>query len=476
MAIDKYIALREHFTQGQLLLPGDNGFEESLQRWSLTCVKPAAAVALPRTAEEVSATVKMATANGLAFNVKGGGHSTAQASSAPSAQGMVIDLSLMRDVMVNPDAKTVTFGGGCVWKDVDEACWEHGLATVGGTVSHTGVGGLILHGGFGVLMGLHGISIDILVSCRVVLADGSIKVASAEENPDLFWAIRGAGSSFGVVTEFTMRAFPQGDVYGGVLLISMDNLPAIVEFMNTWDKTNDGYQAFRTGFCRAPPTLVAGSDKQQPWVIFVHLFHFGDNAQEAGPEYFAPLLKLDAMIKNVGRMPYPSINQIGDKTWAPGRRYLFGGSNFTTPIELSTAITIRDQFTGFVDANPEANGSMFMFECYPNHQICRVPSDATAFNSRGKYYNVGTAWTWESEAMDEKIRENNRQYQTNIRELGYNDTELKDGTGQYLNYVNVASIPAKSVFGTNTDRLFKLKEKYDPQNVFNKPHKLGGQP
>lgn len=472
MAVDKYTALRQQLPQGSLLLPHDGGFDESLQRWSLTCVKPAAAVALPKTAEQVSAVVKFAAANGIAFNVKGGGHSTAHASSAPSPEGMVIDLSLMRDVNVDANSKTVSFGGGCVWKDIDEACWEHGLATVGGTVSHTGVGGLVLHGGFGVLMGLYGTSIDVLVSCRLVLANGSIVTASEEENPDLFWAIRGAGSSFGVVTEFTMKAFPQSDVFGGVLVLPMNNLPTVVDFINMWDKTNDGSQSFRTGFCRAPAAPGADPDVVRPWVLFVHLFHFGDNAEEAGQKYFAPLLKLEPLMKKVGRMPYPSINQIGDKTWAPGRRYLFGGSNFTTPLELSTATTIRDQFTDFVDANPEAKGSMFMFECYPNEATGKVPAEATAFNSRGNYYNVGTAWTWQNEALDEKIRENNRQYQKNIREMGYNDAELSDGTGQYLNYTNVENIAPRTVFGSNTDRLRKLKQKYDPLNVFDKPHKL----
>ncbi|KAF7562972.1 hypothetical protein G7046_g1175 [Stylonectria norvegica] len=232
MASEPYAALRKELSKGRLLLPGDDGYEASLKRWSLTCVKPAGAVAQPATVEEASAIVKFATANGILFNVKGGGHSTSQTSSAPSPDGMVLDMSLMRGVSVDAAAQTVTFEGGCLWRDVDDALWPHGLATPGGTVSHTGVGGLILHGGFGILSGIHGLTIDVLLSCQVVLADGSIVTASETENTDLFWALRGAGSSFGVVTQFTSKVFPQGDVWGGMVILAADKLPAVVDFIN----------------------------------------------------------------------------------------------------------------------------------------------------------------------------------------------------------------------------------------------------
>lgn len=474
MIVDKYTTLRKALVKGRLLLPHDEGYEESLERWSLTCVKPAAAVAQPATAEEASATVKFATANGIAFNVKCGGHSTAPVSSAPSPEGMVLDLSLMRDVTVDPTAQTVSFGGGCLWREVDEALWKHGLATVGGTVSHTGVGGLILHGGYGALTGRRGLALDILISCEVVLADGSIVTASETENPDLFWGLRGAGSSFGVVTKFTSKAYPQGDIWGGMFVLPLENLPAVVDFINHWDETNDGYQSFGASFTHTPLFPGADPEAPRPPVLILNVMHTGSDAETAGPEYFAPVLKLEALMKHVGPMPYPEINKGADEIFCSGKKYLFGGCNFTIPLELSTAEACRDRFIGFIEANPEAKGSVCMLECFSKRVSGLVPADATAFNNRGNYFNIGTLWTWKHDSLDQAIRDNNRAFQKDIRALGYNDTDLKDGVGRYVNY-DGDTLTAKTAFGSNAERLRELKEKYDPKNVFDKMWKLGVQ-
>ncbi|KAH7158184.1 hypothetical protein B0J13DRAFT_190671 [Dactylonectria estremocensis] len=472
MAADKYEALRGEVARGRILLPGDEGFEESLERWSLTCVKPAAAVAQPATAEEVSAVVKFATANGIAFNVKGGGHSTSPVSSAPSPEGMVLDLALMRDVSVDAAAQTVSFGGGCLWSDVDDALWSHGLATVGGTVSHTGVGGLILHGGYGVLTGRRGMALDILLSCEVVLADGRIVTASETENPDLFWGLRGAGSSFGVVTKFTSKVFPQGDIWGGMIVLALDHLPAVVDFVNHWAETTDGYQSFVAAFAYAPPAPGADPKAPRPPVLFLNVIHTGPDAETAGPEYYAPLLKLEALLQQVGPMPYPAINKGADDIFCSGKRYLFGGSNFTTPLKLSAAEACRDGFFNAVGATPGGQDGVCMFECFSSSVSAQVPADATAFNSRGNYFNIGTIWTWDEASSDLKIRDQNRAFQKIIREFGYNDMEFKDGVGRYVNY-DGDTLTAKSAFGSNVQRLRELKEKYDPQNVFDKMWKLG---
>ncbi|KAJ4131068.1 hypothetical protein NW768_006609 [Fusarium equiseti] len=473
MTQTKFSSLRAKLVQGRVLLPGDEGYDESLKRWSITCVKPAAAVAQPKTAEEVSAVVKFATSSGIKFNVKGGGHSTSQTSCAPSPEGMVLDLSLMRDVSVDADAQTITFGGGCLWRDVDEALWAKGLATIGGTVSHTGVGGLILHGGYGVLSGKHGLAIDNLISCQVVLADGSIVTASATENSDLFWALRGAGSSFGVVTQFTSKAHPQGDIWGGMAFFSIEKLPAIVEFMNTWGATNDGKQLFVAAFTRAPPG--PDPDAPRPPVIGTRMAYLGENPGEEGPKYFAPILEIGAMMQHVGPMPYPAINQGSDDQLKSGGRYLFGGSNFTLPMKLSTAETINKRFEEFTEAIPGTKSSVVLLECIPYQKIKEVPVESTAFNSRGQYFNIGVVYTWEDENLDTEIRMFNRSFQNEVRELGYNDKSYTDGIGHYLNYVETDDISAEEAFGSHSKRLRSLKKKYDPDNVFDKLWKLIGQ-
>ncbi|KAF4955717.1 hypothetical protein FSARC_11778 [Fusarium sarcochroum] len=473
MTVDKFSSLREKLVQGRVLLPGDEGYDESLQRWSLTCVKPAAAVAQPKTAEEVSAVVKFATSHGIKFNVKGGGHSTSQTSSAPSPEGMVLDLSLMRDVSVDTEAQTVTFGGGCLWKDIDETLYSKGLATVGGTVSHTGVGGLILHGGYGVLSGIHGLAIDVLISCQVVLADGSIVTASKSENPDLFWALRGAGSSYGVVTQFTSKAFPQDDIWGGLMILPPQALPTVIEFLNKWGATNDGTQIFLAGFTYAPPG--PDPDAPRPPVVLAQMAHIGPNPAEEGPKYFAQMLELEALVKQVGPMPYPAINQGADENFRGGHRYLFGGSNFTLPMQLSTAESIRDRFTEFIESTPGTKGSILMMESIPHHKIKTIPVESTSFNSRGSYYNIGISYKWEDENLDTKVREFNRGFQNAIRELGYNDKSMADGIGGYLNYINTDSVSAEDAFGSNSKRLRALKKQYDPDNVFDKLWKLVGE-
>lgn len=439
--------------------------------------RPKAAVVFPRTAEEVSTAVKFATANGIGFNVKGGGHSTSQANSAPSPEGMVLDLGLMRDVSVDADAQTVTFQGGCLWNDVDEALWKHGLATVGGTVSHTGVAGLILHGGFGFLTGQRGLAIDVLLSAQVVLADGSIVRASEKENHDLFWALRGAGSSFGVVTEFTSKAFPQGEAWSGLMILTVDKLPHVVDFINTWAETNDGTQTFVVNFTHAPPTPGSDPNAPTPPVIFVMAGSVGPEPEKKGPEFYKPLLDLESLMCQTRVVPYPEVNKVGDDgPFAWGRRYLFGGANFTTPLKLSTAEAVRDKFESLAAQHPGAGieASTCMWECIPNKATREVPVSSTAYNNRGAYFNVGIGWTWNDESLDTEVRNFNREFQKFIRSLGYHDNELKDGIGQYLNYAGLDAMSAEAAFGANADRLRRLKKQYDPNNVFDKLWKLIG--
>jgi FAD/FMN-containing dehydrogenase len=253
--------------------------------------------------------------------VKGGGHSTAPLSCAPTPEGAVLDLGLLRDISVNVANKTVTYGGGCTWAEVDDALCSRGLATVCGTISHTGVGGLVLHGGFGFLSGLHGLAVDCLVSVEMVLANGEAVTASETENPDLFWVVRGAGSSFGVVTSFTSKVFPQGEVWAGLIFYTLDKLPKLVDFLNFWAANNDGRQVANMAFTHAPPSPDPAAPR--PPLVGMHIVHLGSHPAEEGPAFFAPLLDIDALVKQVGMQTYPQVNKGGDTAlFPPGRRYL----------------------------------------------------------------------------------------------------------------------------------------------------------
>lgn len=195
--------LRELIKTGAVLTPTDEGYKQSIVRWSHAAIRPAKVVVQPGNADEVSAAIKYATANKIPLVVMGGGHSTSGSSSSDG--GMVVDLRKINSVVVNEEHKTVTFGGGCKWKEVDEECAKYGVATVGGTVNHTGVGGLTLGGGYGWLTPKYGLAIDNLIAVEVVLADGKIVTASDAENADLFWAIRGAGQNYGVGTKLSAK-------------------------------------------------------------------------------------------------------------------------------------------------------------------------------------------------------------------------------------------------------------------------------
>ena len=231
----KFDDLRQALPGAEILVSGEPGYEDSLKRWSASCIKPAAVVVRPNTASEVSVALRYAKEHGgLPLAVCGGGHSTSGDSSSDG--GMVIDLARMRSTSVDPQAETITFGGGCTWEDVNGALWEHRLATVSGTVADTGVGGLILCGGYGYLTGRHGLALDCLLSCEVVLANGEILIASKDENADLFWAMRGAGPTFGIVTSFTSQGYPQGDCWAGFLGFPPEKLDALIEFGNHFSR------------------------------------------------------------------------------------------------------------------------------------------------------------------------------------------------------------------------------------------------
>lgn len=231
MAPSIFDDLRQALPDAEVYVPGNPGYDESLKRWSASCIKPAAVVVRPTSASEVSVALRYAIDHSvLPLAICGGGHSTSGDSSSDG--GMVIDLFRMRSTVVDPHRQSITFGGGCTWEDVNGALWEHGLGTVSGVVADTGVGGLILGGGYGYLTGRRGLALDCLLECEVVLANGEVVTANKNENADLFWALRGAGPNFGIVTSFTSQAFPQGDCWAGFLAYPPEKLGELIEFGN----------------------------------------------------------------------------------------------------------------------------------------------------------------------------------------------------------------------------------------------------
>lgn len=410
-------------------------------------------------AEDVSTTIKFFTSNGIPFTTVGGAHSTSGSSALED--GGIIDLRKMRKVTVDPSAKTITAQGGANWAEVDAAGMQHGLATPGGTVNHTGIGGLTLGGGLGYLSGRHGLVVDNLLQVTMVLADGRIVKVSADSEPDLFWAIRGAGQCFGVATEFVYRAHEQRrEVFSGPMVWTPDKLPQIVETLNSVLQSGDPDTGMLVGITAPPP-------QNQPVLITV-LFHNGP--EERGKEIFKSLLDLEPLMNGTGMHPYEQVNQSMNEGQGYGGRKLFGGSNFKVPLKVEFVEALFAEFTS-ISLNEEykANESAILFEAIPGVTLNKVSNDAMAYANRGDFYSFGLIWKWYDAALDSKMRQLNRYIADYVRNNA--GTTNASDVGQYANYLGPEE-RTERVFGANGARLKELKAKYDPDNWFNKWHNL----
>jgi FAD/FMN-containing dehydrogenase len=362
---------------------------------------------------------------------------------------------------------TVEFEGGCLWEDVDAALEQHGLATVGGVVNHTGVGGLTLGGGHGYLTARHGLTIDNLLEAEVVLADGTIVEASEDKDAQLFWAIRGAGAQFGVVTRFVSRAHQQVKVWSGTLAYSTDKLPDLLRFANElYERTNT------EGHCLALG-IGFGPDGTTRVVSAIPLFH--------GPEpdarrYFSGLLQLNPIADSTEMMTTAKTNTLLNPIMDHGIRRLTGSGNIVMPLDIDPMLQTAEMFWEFCGRHVGMGKSVMAIEFFPTDKIREVAQEATAYANRGDYYDVLTLFGWENPGHDSEVREFNRSICKRVRETngyqaGTGGHWSKGPVGVYIN-VEAESISPKDAWGANLPRLRELKKRYDPQNVFNKWHSI----
>ncbi|GLA51462.1 hypothetical protein AnigIFM63604_008059 [Aspergillus niger] len=440
-------------TNAEVLTEGEPGYAEGIRRWSDTCEKKAGAVVLPTTAEEVSLTVVFASNHQIPMVVHNGGHSTSGASATEG--GIVISMTKMRGVVVDPERKTITAQGGTVWEDIDRAAAPYKLATVGGTVNHTGVGGLTLGGGYGWLTGRYGLTIDNLLGATVVVADGRILKTSETENPDLFWAIRGAGQNFGVTTEFIFQAYEQkNEVYAGLLSWPAQCLPQIIEFVNHFeDDTNKGDMGIFFGFCGAmPPGRVS---------IVAAIFYNGP--QEEAERQFDPILKLGPTINTAKMMPYEQLNSIQNPIATYGGRKSFSGAFVKLPLQVKFFQELLEDYGMMIKTYDGVSATAVLFELVSHKKAIQVPKDTMSYSTRGPWYNVGCAFRWEDPSLDKIMRETQRALMRKVGDRAGGGAHAR----AYANYSH-SDGRAKDVYGDNLPRLQKLKKQYDPKNVFKK--------
>ncbi|KAH8689019.1 FAD/FMN-containing dehydrogenase [Talaromyces proteolyticus] len=443
-----------------LVTPSSSEYEDAIKRWSATAVKRAGAVSYPKTASEVSKLVTFASRNNLKLAVKGGGHSTGGTSSTNG--GLVIDLSKMRKVTVDYDKKIIIAQGGALWEDVDKAAAEYGLATVGGTVNHTGIGGLTLGGGFGWLSGMHGAVIDNLVSATVVIANGDVLRATETENRDLFWAIRGAGHNFGVAVEFQYKAYDQPDmVYAGLLFFTPDKLGSLVDVLN------------ENNTPRAAVMCVFGVPPRFSSAIIV-LICFYNGTEQIATEHFTPVLDLGPIANTLGPIPYAQMNSLLNPMTEPGGRKTGKGAAFSPPIRKEFVESVFQVFSKKLSEEPDLQKSILAIEFYDMTKTRSVAVESTAFPTRGKLHMGIINLSWSEPENDEKFRSWARFLQIMCREeiLRVRNQTSQATVFEYANYLEPGDVTSGTLFGANSNKLAVLKARYDPDNLFYKTNPI----
>ncbi|KAJ3166203.1 hypothetical protein HDU88_003426 [Geranomyces variabilis] len=447
------------------------GYADKRARWAVNLQQDATLMVLVKSSADIAATIKFAREHSLEVAIAGGGHSLTGASSVQN--GCVIDLRHMRNVRVDAERKLLHVQGGCLWSDVDIAAAKHGLATVGGTVSHTGVGGLTLGGGYGWLSGRHGLTLDNLVEATVVTADGSIVTANSKCHPDLYWALRGAGGNFGIVSEFVLRAHEQpGPVWTGQLLFSPDKIAEFVALANHW-KDNRGPDENAFALLRGVPEsqpdfadfkalLPAGCKTVLALLVF-----FNGTAEE-GMRKFKPFYDLGVISDMTFEMPYVAVNSFMNPGVPHGYRRYMAPAMFTT-LDLPTVQRLATDLADFITQHPKAADAVVMFELLYTNKIAEVPTTATAFPHRALAYNACLACGWEDHTLDEVITSFADGVAETISagEARAGDKEV--AKWKYLNYANARQVTdVAAAFGENYPRLREVKTRYDPHNMFGK--------
>ena len=425
-----------------MLLPSDDAYAGARTPFNALVQRRPAMIAQCLSAGDVVAALDFARSNGLPVSVRGGGHNVA--GHAVCDGGVMISLEHLNRVEVDPTSRIARASGGTLWRDFDDASAKHGLAAPGGTFGTTGVGGLTLGGGIGFLLGRFGLSCDNLVGTQVVTADGRVVEASADENADLFWGIRGGGGNFGVATRLDYRLHPIGDVVGGMLIYAIDGARQVI-------------RGFRDEMATAPDdftmqmmlTRDAGTGAPVAIVIVCN----------SGPDEEPPALRRlrespHLLEDRVARIPYRKLQAMLDMPFGL-RNYWKGHFVRELPDEL---VELLVESYGALGWPPGA----LLIEAL-HGAATRVAPDATAVSFRAAPFNISAIAVWEQPEQDEaEIRW--------ARETAASIEPWSVTGGGYVNYMqhDEPLDRVRAAFGPEKfERLRALKRAYDPRNVFN---------
>ena len=434
--------LRRSF-QGDMLLPGNDQYDHYRMIWNGMFNKHPALILRVAGVNDVVRAVEFARAYGLLTAVRCGGHSFSGKSTCEG--GLMIDMTRMNGVHVNPTARTVHVAGGCLLSDMDRATQKFGLATTAGTVSHTGASGLTLGGGYGRMSRKYRLACDNLLSVELVSAGGKVLHASDEENPDLFWALRGGGGNFGVVTAFSYRLHQVGPmVYGGRLSYPFEQAREVLNFYAEFAAAAPD-EVFGGG------GIVLGPDGKP---VFGLAYNYCGRPED-GERVLAPLRKFrKPLVDTCKATPYLTLQTSSDGNWPHGRNY-YMKSGFIRRIEPAIIDEVVDRYS----EHPRP-GVMTVF-----YQVGgaanRVPRDATAYWERDAEFDVMIFSGWDNPAHADlhdghvaAVREHWAGMEPHV-------------VGTYLNSEGEATLDkVRRTFGDNYERLVKVKKQYDPGNLF----------
>ena len=431
---------------GQILLPGDAGFETARRVHNGMIDRRPAVIARCLGNADVVDALAFALEHDLEIAVRGGGHNVA--GRAVCDDGMMIDLSLMKGTWVDPKRRRIRVQAGVTWGEFNRATQLHGLATTGGAVSSTGVAGLTLGGGLGFLMGKHGFTIDSLTSVELVAANGEVVQASNEENDELFWGLRGGGSNFGVVTNFEFALHPIGPtVHGGLIAHPFDAAKEVLGFYRDLTANLANELTIAASLTHAPD----GSGKKLAALLAAHCGSPDDATSALKPikDFGTPI------VDHLGPLSYTALNQMLDPSF-PKLAFNYWKSCFIDELSDAVIAILVEQF-----ARCPSPMSKLIVEHFHGAALEPGPS-ATAFPHRSAGYSILIISQWRDGNHNER----------NIAWAKETYDRLAPSTrdGAYSNYMDDDESMArvKQAFGDNFPRLQKLKDRYDPTNIFHR--------
>jgi FAD/FMN-containing dehydrogenase len=435
--------------RGEIIQPSDNSYDNARKVYNGMIDRRPKIIAYCSDASDVINAVNFGRENKLLMSVRGGGHNAGGLGICDD--GLVIDLSKIKYSIVDPDAETVRVGGGNTWGDVDHATNGFGFAVPSGIISTTGVGGLTLGGGVGHLSRKFGLSIDNLIEADVVLANGTLVKASETENKDLFWALRGGGGNFGIVTSFLFKLNKLKNVYAGPMLWELDRAAEIMKWYNDFIKKApediNGFFAFLT----IPPGDPFPKELHLKKMCAIVWCYTGPEVNAA--KIFEPIRKLKPTFEFLGTMPHPMLQSMFDPLFVSGMQW-YWKADFVNDLS-DEAIKLHVKNARLMPT------MLSTTHFYPINGAAGKPkNNDTAWNYRG------TTWAWVVVGVDPDPA--NKEKITKWAKDYYADIHPFSAGGAYVNFMmhDEGEERIKATYGDNYSRLVKIKKIYDPQNIF----------